>query len=207
MVRGFFLFGLTLMIVAPIAAQEDQGFDQFAINALFNKQVQKDLDLVDDQIGEISGYLKSLTQYRDGLAAELQEMKASGQDPQALNKRRDEMRKELEQEKLKIQSQVMQILLPHQRKRLKQVSAQFMTRQSMKESKVPTGLLTPKMIDYLEIDSKQSKRIEKRSQELAKELEKKIQKLRSEAIEDLLKELSPKQRKKYRELMGERFDQ
>ena len=207
MVRQIHLWGLVLMVTAPVFAQEKQDFNQFAINALFNKQVQKDLDLVDDQIDEISEYLKSLTQYRDGLAAELQEMKASGQDQQALNKRRDEMRKELEQEKQKIQSEVMGILMPHQRKRLKQVSAQFMTRQSMKESKVPTGLLTPEMIDYLEIDTQQSKRIEKRSQELAKELAKKVEKLKTEAIEDLMKELSPKQRKKYRELMGDRFDQ
>jgi len=203
-----FIMGCLLLTLAASAiAQEKPAFDQFAINALFNKQVQRDLDLVEEQTKEISEYLKGLTEYRDKLASELRELKAAGQDQQALNQRRDEMRKELEKEKQKIQSQVMEILLPHQRQRLKQVSAQFMNREAMKESKVPTGLLTPKMVDYLEIDSKQAKRIEKRSQELAKELAKKVEQLKSEAIEDLMKELSPKQRKKYRELMGERFDQ
>ena len=202
-----FIMGCLLLTLAASAiAQEKPGFDQFAINALFNKQVQRDLDLVEEQTKEISEYLKGLTEYRDKLASELRELKAAGQDQQALNQRRDEMRKELEKEKQKIQSQVMEILLPHQRQRLKQVSAQFMNREAMKESKVPTGLLTPKMVDYLEIDSKQAKRIEKRSQELAKELAKKVEQLKSEAIEDLMKELSPKQRKKYRELMGDRFD-
>ena len=202
-----FIMGCLLLTLAASAiAQEKPAFDQFAINALFNKQVQRDLDLVEEQTKEISEYLKGLTEYRDKLASELRELKAAGQDQQALNQRRDEMRKELEKEKQKIQSQVMEILLPHQRQRLKQVSAQFMNREAMKESKVPTGLLTPKMVDYLEIDSKQAKRIEKRSQELAKELAKKVEQLKSEAIEDLMKELSPKQRKKYSELMGERFD-
>lgn len=202
-----FIMGCLLLTLAASAiAQEKPAFDQFAINALFNKQVQRDLDLVEEQTKEISEYLKGLTEYRDKLASELRELKAAGQDQQALNQRRDEMRKELEKEKQKIQSQVMEILLPHQRQRLKQVSAQFMNREAMKESKVPTGLLTPQMVDYLEIDSKQAKRIEKRSQELAKELAKKVEQLKSEAIEDLMKELSPKQRKKYRELMGERFD-
>ena len=202
-----FIMGCLLLTLAASAiAQEKPAFDQFAINALFNKQVQRDLDLVEEQTKEISEYLKGLTEYRDKLASELRELKAAGQDQQALNQRRDEMRKELEKEKQKIQSQVMEILLPHQRQRLKQVSAQFMNREAMKESKVPTGLLTPKMVDYLEIDSKQAKRIEQRSQELAKELAKKVEQLKSEAIEDLMKELSPKQRKKYSELMGERFD-
>ena len=202
-----FIMGCLLLTLAASAiAQEKPAFDQFAINALFNKQVQRDLDLVEEQTKEISEYLKGLTEYRDKLASELRELKAAGQDQQALNQRRDEMRKELEKEKQKIQSQVMEILLPHQRQRLKQVSAQFMNREAMKESKVPTGLLTPQMVDYLEIDSKQAKRIEKRSHELAKELAKKVEQLKSEAIEDLMKELSPKQRKKYSELMGERFD-
>jgi len=203
-----FIIGCFLLtVVAPALAQEKPTFDQFAINALFNKQVQRDLDLVEEQTQEISEYLKGLTEYRDELSAELRELKASGQDQQALKKRRDEMRKELEKEKQKIQSQVMEILLPHQKQRLKQVSAQFVNREAMKESKVPTGLLTPKMLEYLEIDDQQADRIEKRSQELAKELAKKTEKLKSEAIEKLMKELSPKQRKKYRELMGERFNQ
>ena len=203
----FIICCFLLTVVAPAFAQEKPTFDQFAINALFNKQVQRDLDLVEEQTKEISEYLKGLTEYRDELSAELRELKASGQDQQALKKRRDEMRKELEKEKQKIQSQVMEILLPHQKQRLKQVSAQFVNREAMKESKVPTGLLTPKMLEYLEIDDQQADRIEKRSQELAKELAKKTEKLKSEAIEKLMKELSPKQRKKYRELMGERFNQ
>lgn len=203
----FIICCFLLTVVAPAFAQEKPTFDQFAINALFNKQVQRDLDLVEEQTQEISEYLKGLTEYRDELSAELRELKASGQDQQALKKRRDEMRKELEKEKQKIQSQVMEILLPHQKQRLKQVSAQFVNREAMKESKVPTGLLTPKMLEYLEIDDQQADRIEKRSQELAKELAKKTEKLKSEAIEKLMKELSPKQRKKYRELMGERFNQ
>ncbi|MDG2012330.1 MAG: hypothetical protein P8J33_02425, partial [Pirellulaceae bacterium] len=91
--------------------------------------------------------------------------------------------------------------------RLREVSAQYVNREAMKQSKVSTGLLTPQMLEFLDVDDEQANRIEERAEKLRKRLTKKIDALKKEAIEDLMKELTPRQRKKYRDLMGEQFNQ
>ena len=205
--QRFFLLVCLLAFVAPAVAQEKTSFGEFALNAMFNKQVQKELDLVDEQTTEITEQLKGLMKFRNELAAELREMKTAGEAEQALIKRRDEMQEELKVQKKKVESQVLDVLLPHQQKRLREVSAQFVTREAMKQSKVSTGLLTPQMLEYLDVDDEQAERIEKRAKEIRKRLTGKIDKLKKEALEDLMKELSAKQKKKYRNLMGEEFKQ
>lgn len=205
--QRFFLLVCLLAFVAPAVAQEKTSFGEFALNAMFNKQVQKELDLVDEQTTEITEQLKGLMKFRNELAAELREMKTAGEAEQALIKRRDEMQEELKVQKKKVESQVLDVLLPHQQKRLREVSAQFVTREAMKQSKVSTGLLTPQMLEYLDVDDEQAERIEKRAEEIRKRLTGKIDKLKKEALEDLMKELSAKQKKKYRNLMGEEFKQ
>ena len=205
--QRFFLLVCLLAFVAPAVAQEKTSFGEFALNAMFNKQVQKELDLVDEQTTEITGQLKGLMKFRNELAAELREMKTAGEAEQALLKRRDEMQEELKVQKKKVESQVLDVLLPHQQKRLREVSAQFVTREAMKQSKVSTGLLTPQMLEYLDVDDEQAERIEKRAKEIRKRLIGKIDKLKKEALEDLMKELSAKQKKKYRNLMGDEFKQ
>ena len=205
--QRFFLLVCLLAFVAPAVAQEKTSFGEFALNAMFNKQVQKELDLVDEQTTEITEQLKGLMKFRNELAAELREMKTAGEAEQALLKRRDEMQEELKVQKKKVESQVLDVLLPHQQKRLREVSAQFVTREAMKQSKVSTGLLTPQMLEYLDVDDEQAERIEKRAEEIRKRLTGKIDKLKKEALEDLMKELSAKQKKKYRNLMGEEFKQ
>lgn len=205
--QRFFLLVCLLAFVAPAVAQEKTSFGEFALNAMFNKQVQKELDLVDEQTTEITEQLKGLMKFRNELAAELREMKTAGEAEQALLKRRDEMQEELKVQKKKVESQVLDVLLPHQQKRLREVSAQFVTREAMKQSKVSTGLLTPQMLEYLDVDDEQAERIEKRAKEIRKRLIGKIDKLKKEALEDLMKELSAKQKKKYRNLMGDEFKQ
>ena len=205
--QRFFLCVLLWALVTPVVAQETNSFEQFTLNALFNKQVQKDLDLVEEQTTEITEQLKELTEFRNDLAAELKEMKSAGEAEQALLERRDEMREELKVQKKKVETQVLDVLLPHQKKRLREVSAQYVNREAMKQSKVSTGLLTPQMLEFLDVDDEQANRIEERAEKLRKRLTKKIDALKKEAIEDLMKELTPRQRKKYRDLMGEQFNQ
>ena len=194
-----------MAFVSPAVAQEKTSFGEFKLNAMFDKQVQKELDLVDEQRAEISEQLKGLTEFRNELSVELRDMKSAGGAEQALLNRRDEMREELKAQKKKVESQVLDILLPHQQKRLREVSAQYVNREAMKQNKVNTGLLTPQMLEYLDVDDEQAKRIAKRAEKIRKRLTEKIETLKKEAMEDLMKELSSKQKKKYRDLMGEEF--
>ena len=89
---------------------------------MFNTQVQKELDLVDEQGAEITEQLKGLTEFRNKLSVELRNMKPAGDAEQALLNRRNEMREELKVQKQKVESQVLDILLPHQQKRLPSTS-------------------------------------------------------------------------------------
>ena len=203
--QRFFLGVCLLAFVAPAVAQEKISFDEFALNAMFNKQVQKELDLVDEQRAEITKQLNGLTEFRNKLSAELRNMKSAGDAEQVLLNRRDEMREELKAQKKKVESQVLDILLPHQQKRLREVSAQYVNREAMKQNKVSTGLLTPQMLEYLDVDNEQAKRIAERAEKIRKRLTEKIETLKKEAMEDLMKELSSKQKKKYQDLMGEEF--
>ncbi|MCP4081701.1 MAG: hypothetical protein GY819_03990 [Planctomycetaceae bacterium] len=203
--QRFFLGVCLLAFVSPAVAQEKTSFGEFTLNAMFDKQVQKELDLVDEQRAEISEQLKGLTEFRNELSVELRDMKSAGGAEQALLNRRDEMREELKAQKKKVESQVLDILLPHQQKRLREVSAQYVNREAMKQNKVNTGLLTPQMLEYLDVDDEQAKRIAKRAEKIRKRLTEKIETLKKEAMEDLMKELSSKQKKKYRDLMGEEF--
>ena len=203
-----FIACLILALLAePSVAQEQSSFAKYAVNSLFNKEVQKELELVEDQKTEIAKQLKRLTSFRDQLSEQLGGLKADGASEQQLTVRREEMLKELEVEKGKVQRQVFKVLLPHQAARLKEISAQFAIREAMKQKSVPTGLLTPSMLEYLDIQSDQAKRIKERSTEIRQQLTEKIKKLNEAAIKELMQELKHEQREKYKKLMGQRFVQ
>lgn len=204
MIRSVACLMLTLLGSTSFA-QERPPFEQYAVNSLFNKEVQKELELVEEQRTDIAKQLQRLTRLRDELSKQLGDMKAEGASEQELTGCRDDMRKELDQEKEKVQKRVFEILLPHQARRLREISAQYFNREAMKQNRSQTGLLTPTMMEYLEIDGEQAKKIKQRSDEIRKQLMEKIQKLNEAAIKELMQELSPKQREKYQKLMGQRF--
>ena len=95
------------------------------------------------------------------------------------------------------------VLLPHQSKRLNQISTQI----EMKNRGDATALVGSRLAEELGIDDKQKKKIQKRSAEIKAELADKIAKLKEDARKELLRELKPDQRKKLNELVGEKFEQ
>lgn len=104
---------------------------------------------------------------------------------------RDELAKEIDN-----------ILLPHQRRRLDEISL----RMKMKQRGTSGSLVDTELAKTLSIDDAQKERIRRRAAEVQKELEEKIAKLREEAREEILDELTPAQQRQLKDLLGSDFD-
>ncbi len=170
------------------------GGDPFSM--LNNPSVQKDLELVDDQVQRIrdinAEFSKQISEQMksfqgDGGSLDLSRARELG----------DMIRQLKEQQK----SELDNILLPHQQDRLKQVSLQ-MQMQAMGAARA----LSSKLAEELGISDEQKERLKKRQQELDNELQEKIKAWRDQARKELLKELTPEQRRKLEEMLGATFE-
>ncbi len=118
--------------------------------------------------------------------------------PEEFQKSQDRL-KELRDELAK---EVEKVLLPHQRRRLEEISL----RMKMKQRGTTGSLVDTELAEKLDITDGQKERIRRRAAEVQKELEEKIARLREEAREEILDELSPDQQRKLKDLLGEEFD-
>ncbi len=159
---------------------------------LQREDVQKELELVDDQIKQI----EELSQRRrEGGRERLEGLQDLSDEERA--ERFRELRAERQEEILK---ELDQILLPHQSKRLAELNAQFASRGG---SRALTG---DRLAEQLGITEEQRENIRKKAEELQEELNEKIAELRQELQDELLKELTPQQRSQYEDLLGEAFE-
>ncbi len=160
---------------------------------LTNAQVQKDLELDQDQITELrkiqDNYQK---QIRD-------EIKKAQKNKSYNSKKWNEISQRLTKER---KSAIGAVLLPHQSKRLKQIAAQM----ELKNRGDLNALIGSNLASELGIDDEQKERLKKRAAEVKKELEEKVAKLKKEAQQKLFRELRPDQRKKLDELTREKFE-
>ncbi len=161
---------------------------------LADENVQKDLDLSEDQIDQLK---KLQDEVRSTMMNMFQGMQPGrGEDP----RRMFEEMQEKAQETLKgFEEDIDEILLPHQTKRLKQISVQSQSRGRG----VGGSLLSETIRNDLKISREQEQKLRETAEQLEKELQEKIVKLRREAMNKLLDQLTPEQREKYRELVGD----
>lgn len=178
-------------------------FESRLVSALFNKEVQGELELVEDQSRELTQMLGSLQKKQGELGRELKEFKDSGASETELLSKRDEFIARFEIDKQQTMVQAMNVLLPHQQKRLRQAAVQVMMRETAKTKRVPSGFLTPEIREYLEIDDPQAERIKARATELQQQLADKIKKLTEQAQAELMNELTSQQKSMYKELVGD----
>lgn len=186
---AFFMTGDTMGGPMPFG-----GGDSFAM--LSNPSVQKDLELVEDQIQQIrdvnADFSARIQDQIGGLRGE------NGGFDLARAKELGELVKKLkEQQKAEIDN----LLLPHQQDRLQQVALQ-MQMQSMGAARA----LSSKLAEELGITDEQKDRLKKRQKELQEEMEKKIAKMREDVKQELLQELTSQQREKLKELTGAEFE-
>jgi Spy/CpxP family protein refolding chaperone len=200
--------GSLLMLFIPTASQAQQpdqprqprqgfGFGGGAGNLILlqNEAVQKELELVDDQI-------EKLNALREKSGEGMRELFSGLRDLSEEERREKfaELRETMEQRQKDAEAELNNILLPQQRDRLKQLTFQMQNRFG------GGGAIGGRIAEELGITEEQREKLRTRERELMAEVDKKTRELRAEARAELLKELTPEQQAKYKELVGEQFD-
>ncbi len=168
------------------------GGDDFSM--LQNASVQKDLELVDDQMKMIRDIQK---QFGQKIKESIGDISKGGFDPARAKDLTTVIKKLKEEQK----EQINKILLPHQQDRLKQVGLQM----QMQNRGTAGALSSDRVAEALGITDEQKANLKKREQELKKELEEKIAEFKEEMKASLMKELNAKQRAQLKEMMGDKF--
>ena len=162
---------------------------------LSNPSVQKDLELVGDQLQQVQDLQAEFAQQMKDQIGDISKgglNKDRLKDlPAMMQKLRDNQRERMEG-----------MLLPHQIARLQQVALQT----HMKQAGTAGALTNSKVAEELGITSEQIERLKKRSKEINEQLAKDTAALKEKAKEELLKELSSDQQAKLKELTGDRYE-
>lgn len=146
------------------------------IMLLNDENVQKDLEILDDQ-------KEKLASLRDKIGEEMRSLFQGGGDA------RDKIREKMED----FQKEMNDILLPHQRDRLKQIGVQ---------SRLRFGSTSTAIGDALELSDDDKKKLADKDKELTVEMNKEIAKIREKYRDKLLDVLGPEQKAKWKQLVG-----
>lgn len=160
-----------------------------------NLGVQKEIELVDDQMQQIRQINEDFSKK---ISEQVKELTSGGMNPEK-GKDLSKLIKELNEQK---KSAMESVLLPHQFDRLRQISLQ----QQMKYQGEASTLADEKIAEALGLTDEQKERLKTRAEEIKKEMEEKISRLKEKAKEDLLGELTRDQRKKLEEMTGAAFE-
>ena len=164
-------------------------------NMLSNPSVQKDLELVGDQLKQVQDLQAEFAQQMKDQIGDISKgglNKDRLKDlPVLMKKLRDRQREQMES-----------MLLPHQIARLQQVALQT----HMKQAGTAGALASEKVAEELGITNEQIERLKKRSKEINEKLAKDMEALKEKAREELLKELSLDQQAKLKEMMGDKYE-
>lgn len=172
------------------------------LTLLTNASIQKELDMSEDQIEDVTKINEKQGELMRDIYGGLRDI------PQEERQAKFAEAQEKMQAKMKdINAEVEDLLLKPQKKRLDQIKAQMSMRgRGGRGGNSLTGILSPTIVEQLEITESQQEKIRTKAEEIQEELDKKIAKLRAEAQEELLDELDGNQKKQFEELIGDPFD-
>jgi hypothetical protein len=155
------------------------------LQLLQRRDVQEELELLDDQKQQIT----ALAEKSRERAGEAFRRGGDGDRAAALAT--------LQRFNEETQAEINKILLPHQAKRLSQIEVQSRMRFSL----APTG----QVADQLGLSESDQDKLREKAQGLEQELAKKTAEIRRQLQEQLMAEMSPDQRTKFKEMLGEPF--
>jgi hypothetical protein len=175
-----------------------------------NKDLMDDLEIIDDQRKDIEKVMQEYQRQQQKYMStnmkrqqEIQKLYAAGQHEKAMQRGMD-----LQEQNLNSIDDHMdllkEILLPHQMKRLKQISRQ----QSAKIQTEYYGFigLPLAVADELELSAAEKKKLLAATKEADKQLRAELEKLSAKMTEKVLDALPREKREKYKELVGELYD-
>lgn len=200
----FALCLIALPARGQVVVQGGGGYQAYAnplgqsLSYLWGPQMEKELDIVDSQ-------RDALTKLRNDTMAKMRTLyDMSIPDQQERMKKYSEASKALGEE---TEKKVLEILLPHQIKRLKQITLQMQLQQAGYGSSA--AFQNSQLVEELKITDEQKAQLQEKQKEVTKEMQEKSQafykQLQEESREKVLSVLTPAQRKKLEELTGEKF--
>lgn len=162
---------------------------------LSNPSVQKDLELVGDQLKQVQDLQAEFSQQ---MKDQIGDISKGGLNKDRLKDLPALMAKLKSQQREQMES----MLLPHQIQRLQQVALQT----HMKQAGTAGVLASDKVAEELGLTNDQIERLKKRNKEINAKLQEDMAKLKEKAKEELLKELSLDQRTKLKEMTGDKYE-
>ena len=170
-----------------------------SLGLINDKNVVAELELVEDQVEALNDLQDDMRNiFRDSFSGMRDKFRDENADREALM---DEVRDKIQSEMKNVESELNEILLPHQVARLEELSFQMQASRAG-----TTGLLSnPKVKDKLGLTDDQIDEVKAKSEEVRKDLDAKIEKLREEARNEILSVLSPDQQTQIKEMMGDSF--
>lgn len=175
-------------------------FEQMFAALLNQKKTRDALEIVDFQIEKLALLQKERRPWWDEEMAKLQKKHGSTptiQEAQEMDRQSEAIIRQ------RVRKRVEEILLPHQIKRLDELSAQEVKKRNGTRGLLSTDWLKSK----LEISDEQSKRIAERVKKEQENFTKQIAELKKRAEDNVLQELTAKQQRMYRELVGSSSDE
>lgn len=164
------------------------------LGLLNNDQVKQEIELVPSQEEDLRKLGEGM---REEMMAVFRDMRdASPEERQEIFTKLRESREDMEE-------QLERILLPHQFDRLRQISTQ---QQMRARGGAGFALAGGTLAEQLNLTEDQISELREKSQKLQEEMREKIEQLRKEAEQELLQTLTPQQRAKWEEMIGEPFD-
>lgn len=165
------------------------------VGVLSREEVRKELELLPDQV-------EDLQKLGEGRRGRMGEMFSGLRDIEDREERMAKFREIMEKAQKEIEKDVSKILLPHQMKRAKQLSFQL----SLRGGGTGRALMGGPLADELGISESQREKLREKAEKLEQELRQKRAELRAKAQEELLKELTPQQQTKFKDMVGDPFE-
>ena len=173
------------------------GFGDSTSFLLRDDAVRKELEIVPGQIEKLEAAEEKMREQMRDMFSGLRDLPE--EDRRA---KFEELRGKMADAQEQMRKEIDEILLPQQRDRLAQIRFQSQMRRGGS-----TGSLTGNaVVEALGISEDQLEEMRKKEEEVREELTKKIQEAQEEARNEILSVLTPAQRKKYEELMGQPFE-
>lgn len=161
-----------------------------------NPSVQKDLELVGDQLKRVQEMQK---EHSEEMRRQIGDLKKGGSiDLDNMKK----MREVIESLQARQKEELQQLLLPHQIQRLRQVALQT----HMRQAGTAGALSNAEVAEELGISEAQIKQLKEKAKELREQLEKDVKALQEKMKESLIAELTPEQQAKLKEMIGDKYE-
>ena len=230
---SYCLVGLLVVSLAASNLQAQRGGGRFgggfggfggggsSLELLAREDVQKELELLDDQIAEVedareeqrdavreafSGFGRGGNRGGGDRGARGNRDRQGGGDRGQRREGEDrfarfrEMREKMEKQ---VQASIDKILLPHQSKRLNQLVLQRRLRGGAAQT--ASTLSSGDLADNLKVSESQGEKLQEKARSIEAKLRKEIAKLRQKAQEELVSSLTPAQQREFKEMVGKPF--